>query len=255
MNRQFIKGKSIQYGLYRPLRAFYDHVLKPSRARDIRRAMRLYAPFVGAGDLCFDIGANLGNRVQSLLKLGGTVIAVEPHPRCVEELHARFVHNHSFRCVSKAVGREAGRATFHLAPSTQQSSLRQDWVDRWISSVNVEVTTLDLLIEEFGVPKFCKIDVEGYEREVLGGLSRPIDVISFEYHAQDGDIERAVACLGHLRELGRFRVNVAPMETCELLSEKWWDDEVFLDVFLNDVVRDPNCFYGDLFVSFNLKVQ
>jgi FkbM family methyltransferase len=251
MDLQFVKSKSIQYGCYRPLRAFYNHVLKPSRARDIRRATKLYSQFVDRGDLCFDIGANLGNRVQSLLALKGTVIAVEPHPRCVEELRARFGNDPAFHCVAKAVGREPGRATFHLAAASQQSSLRQDWIDQWVSSIDVEVTTLDSLIEEFGIPKFCKIDVEGCELEVLGGLSRPIDVISFEYHAQQGDIERTIGCLKYLRGLGRFRVNVSPMETLELLSETWWDDEAFLDVFLNDLIPNPEYFYGDIFVSFH----
>ncbi len=250
MITKFIKEKTIKYGWYRPFRAIYNHVIKPSRASDIRRAMGLYRQFVSAGDLCFDIGANLGNRAQALLKLKGTVIAVEPHPGCVEELQARFGHDRAFRCVAKAVGREPGRATLHLATSTQQSSLRQDWVDRCVSSIDVEVTTLDLLIREFGIPRLCKIDVEGYEREVLGGLSRPIDVISFEYRAVEGDIERTVACLRYLRELGRYRANISPKETLQLLSETWWDDDAFVEVFLNDLIPNPKYFYGDIFISY-----
>lgn len=250
MYKSFLKQNSIKYGLYRPLRTFYNHVLKPSRARDIRRATRLYSPFVNAGDLCFDIGANLGNRTQALLKLKTKVVALEPNPGCVEELRARFGHDRAFRCVAKAVGRELGRATLHLAPSSTMSSLRSEWSNRWVSSVDVDVTTLDLLIEEFGVPKFCKIDVEGYEKEVLGGLARPIDVISFEYRALNGDVERAVACLDYLRTLGRYRVNVSPKETLELVTKTWWDDEAFRDVFLKELVPHEKYVYGDIFISY-----
>jgi hypothetical protein len=49
------------------------------------------------------------------------------------------------------------------------------------SVCEVEVSTLDALIDSFGIPSFCKIDVEGYEYEVLKGLTQPIPSLSFEY--------------------------------------------------------------------------
>jgi hypothetical protein len=48
----------------------------------------------------------------------------------------------------------------------------------------VNVATLDSLIDEFGVPDYAKIDVEGFDLEVLRGLSRPIPLLSFEYNSQ-----------------------------------------------------------------------
>jgi hypothetical protein len=51
----------------------------------------------------------------------------------------------------------------------------------WTGKQTIEVTTLDSLIEEFGSPGFIKIDVEGYEFEVLSGLSRPVRALSFEF--------------------------------------------------------------------------
>jgi hypothetical protein len=75
----------------------------------------------------------------------------------------------------------------------------------WGRSVTVPVTTLDSLIALHGEPAFCKIDVEGFEREVLKGLSRPLARLSFEFHAEF--IGEALACLERLRELGMYRFN------------------------------------------------
>jgi len=51
----------------------------------------------------------------------------------------------------------------------------------WSDPIGVPLTTLDALIAEYGVPVFCKIDVEGYEWQVIAGLSQPLPLLSFEF--------------------------------------------------------------------------
>jgi hypothetical protein len=43
---------------------------------------RFYAQFLRRGDLCFDLGAHVGDRVRAFSRLGARVVAVEPDPLC-----------------------------------------------------------------------------------------------------------------------------------------------------------------------------
>ena len=90
----------------------------------------------------------------------------------------------------------------------------------WDTAVTVPVTTLDELIGRYGRPAFCKIDVEGFELEVLRGLSTPIPAISFEYIPAALDV--ALGCINRLQELGDYRFNHVPGESHKLQTGRWF---------------------------------
>jgi hypothetical protein len=96
---------------------------------------------------------------------------------------------------------------------------------RWDRSVEVEVLTLDNLIAIYGEPAFCKIDVEGFEVEVLMGLTRPLRGMSFEYLPPAHDA--ALTALDLVERLGRtaggYLYNYSPVETMRLVSDRWLD--------------------------------
>jgi hypothetical protein len=92
---------------------------------------------------------------------------------------------------------------------------------RWTSSVDVEVVTLDDLIDEFGVPAFCKVDVEGFELEVLTGLTQAVRALSFEYLPPAH--EAALSTLDLVGRIGRYEYNYSPIETMRLASPSWLD--------------------------------
>jgi FkbM family methyltransferase len=204
------------------------------------RAMtRFYRQFLSPGDVAFDIGAHVGSRVRAWRKLGVRVIAIEPQPDCLRVLRLFFGRDRGVTILPVAVGREPGTARLALSTATPTvSSMSSDWIDsmtahrgfagvRWDRSVEVEVTTLDELVGVHGPPAFCKIDVEGFEEEVLAGLNRPLRALSFEYLPPAH--EAALAALDRVEQLGGpaggYRYNYSPIETMRLASDHWLDAE------------------------------
>ena len=76
------------------------------------------------------------------------------------------------------------------------------------------MTTLDALIARHGAPAFAKIDVEGFEAEVLPGLTQAVPALSFEFTTIQRDV--ALACLERCQALGYVRYNAALGESQEL---------------------------------------
>jgi FkbM family methyltransferase len=198
-----------------------------------RRMVRLYREFLAPGELGFDIGAHVGSRVRAWRALGARVIAVEPQPDCLRVLRLLFGRDAGVTIVPLAVGARPGRARLGVSTATPTvSSMSPDWMEsvtgdrrfagvRWDRSVDVEVTTLDDLIAAYGVPAFCKIDVEGFEAEVLAGLTRPLRGLSFEYLPPAHDA--ALAVLDRVDGLGEYVYNYSPIETMRFASDSWLD--------------------------------
>ena len=170
----------------------------------------------------------MGDRSRLLLSLGAHVVAVEPQPECAAAL--RQVHGLTVE--ETALGAVAGRGEIRLASESTIASMSPGWVDRvrtsgrfgapeWREALSVPVNTLDELIDRYGTPGFCKIDVEGYESEVIAGLSRPLPLLSFEYTAEWRDA--AAAVVQQLQQLAPYRFNVAPGSSHRLASEEWQD--------------------------------
>lgn len=89
----------------------------------------------------------------------------------------------------------------------------------WTQTEKVTVITLDKLCKEFGVPQFCKIDVEGYESEVLLGLSYPIPYICFEFNYPM--LSDTLKSLDVLHLLGDYECNFFRYEEMKLVLTEW----------------------------------
>jgi FkbM family methyltransferase len=187
-----------------------------------------YGRFIGPGELCFDVGANLGNRTTILLSLGARVICIEPQPACVKRLRKLFGNNTNVVIVAAAAGEKEGRGELAICEEEPTiSTMSEKWKsegrfagkNQWTKTVPVEVTTLDCLIARYGMPTFCKIDVEGFEIPVLKGLSLPIPFISFEFTREF--FTDAQSVIGRLLSIGSTGFNASFGESMALIDERW----------------------------------
>jgi FkbM family methyltransferase len=184
------------------------------------------------------------------LEAGARVVAFEPNPLVLPELQARCGHHKNWTVVATALGSGAAIATLHARESHGQSSLAAEWGGNVIATYNVPVVTLDSAIQCFGSPAFCKIDVEGWELEVMRGLTQPIPLISFEFHLNDPGIRKTIACLEKLTQFGASRANITPAETSTFHFEEWIPLAQFLGWFPGDLEQSlPGFHYGDIFVK------
>lgn len=196
-----------------------------------RRLRRFYSQFVSRGDLVFDLGAHAGNRTRAFAAMGCRVVAVEPQPDFARLLRMLFARSANVEVIEAAVGEKAGRTSLMISERTPTvTTIAGAWHEaratepdfshvEWNRKVEIETTTLDVLIERFGAPAFIKMDVEGAEPSVLAGLSRPVRALSFEYLPRALDYARV--CVERLRALGAYRYNWSRGESYRMNEERW----------------------------------
>jgi FkbM family methyltransferase len=208
-------------GLFHKLRLLF----KTKEEKEMLAArVGMYKKIITAGDLVFDVGANVGNRVEAFLKIKARVVAIEPQANCRKILIAKF--GNKIKIVPKGLGEKEEVKTMYISPSSTISSFAEDWIDavkqtrfqneEWDQTEQIELTTLEKIIEKFGIPVFIKIDVEGFELQVLKGLQTPIKKISFEYTVPE-QLNRVRECIEQLNSISpKYQYNYSVGEKMEL---------------------------------------
>ena len=241
------------WGIIKHFRIYKD--AKQWTAHD-QKMLEFYSQFISVGDVCFDIGANIGNRTKIFLKLGAKVVAVEPQKECLRILKARY-RNKRLIVMQKVLGASEGEAELMISGANTISSLSRDWIEAvkrsgrfsnylWETKQTVSMTTLDSLIVTYGIPSFIKIDVEGFEYQVIQGLSQPIKTISLEFTPEY--IESTFKCIDYLQSIGNIRLNYSIEETSQLALVKWVKSQEMKKILAS--YKDDIRLFGDVYVQF-----
>jgi FkbM family methyltransferase len=181
-------------GVTRSLRTYY----RPSH---LAAMTAFYRTIVKPGDLVFDIGAHVGDRVLAFRRLGCRVVALEPQPALAFTLRRLYGRNPGVSIVQAAVSDEPGSLRLRInTRNPTVSTASSAFVDAaqagavgwggqvWDEDIHIDAVTLDGLIARYGLPSFVKIDVEGLEDRVLAGLSHPVPALSFEFTTHQRDV-------------------------------------------------------------------
>lgn len=220
----------------------------------IERRKRLFSSLIKSGELCFDVGANVGNRVEPLLQIGAKVLAVEPQKSCYKTLHRKF--GNRIILIKKGLSDQEGVKKFYISDASVLSTYSEEWITmgkkdrfkehKWHKAVETEMTTLDKLIQQYGIPAFIKIDVEGYELEVLKGLSSPIKYISFEYAVPE-QLQKAIDCVLRIYFTNKeIECNYSVGESMELVLDNWLSVDQMKEYMHSG--KFINSFFGDIYV-------
>jgi hypothetical protein len=136
------------------------------------------------------------------------------------------------------------------------STLSRIWVDEttkngrfegvsWNRTATVPLTTLDAAIARYGMPAFVKIDVEGFEYEVLKGLSTAVNALSIEFATET--LANASSAIDHVLSLAEMRFQIVQGEATEFLTDGWMPAAAALEQLRGLCAHDALA-WGDVYM-------
>lgn len=197
--KDFIKNILLKAGIWYKVQFsdWYREMKKPGYRKKIASLSTFYRQLFGNRkvSLIFDIGANVGDYSYVYSRLAEKLVIIEPDQKNVRILTSRFGSKKGISIVPAAVSDKEGTADFFMEDEgSTLNTLSDKWVDvlshaeksrftdvhRFGKRTRVQTITLDQLIRQYGKPDYIKIDVEGFEKQVISGLKTIVPWISFE---------------------------------------------------------------------------
>lgn len=107
--------------------------------------------------------------------------------------------------------------------------------------------TIESLIQKHGIPSYVKLDVEGYELQVVLGLESKVRLLSLEYHLNDEDCATKLKVIRRLKGLGTLSFNLLREGDGKFLWTQFVSERAFLENFPNLLKSQGGEPYGDIF--------
>lgn len=158
--------------------------------------------------LIFDIGANRGAWTKANLNSGKNFILVEANPFLASSLKNEvFNLNKNIIVLNYAVSFNLNPITFYISDADTISTCSEEWINNsrfsgqysW-SPITVRSVTLDKLIDDYGTPDLIKIDTEGFEYEVICGLTKKVPMLCFEWAEES--LDKILLTVKRLQSIG-----------------------------------------------------
>ena len=193
---------------------------------------RFYSKFVQKNNLCFDVGANIGNKTEIFVSLGAKVVSIEPQSKCIQKLKEKFKESGVVTIVPKAISDSEGISRIAISSFDGYTSMSEKWISKvlesrrfrksvtWSEWREVETTTLDKLISEHGVPHYIKVDVEGFEPSVFRGLHTAVSYLSFEFTWPE-TLDDTYSVIDLVDALGNYEYNYVEEGSAEFKLKDW----------------------------------
>ena len=201
-------------------------------------------------DIIFDIGAHNGEKSIKLINFFSKIVLVEPQPNCIEILKTKFSKLENAIIVQAGLSSKEEILDLKINSSNPLiSTFSEHWDkgrfknSKWDKKLKIKTITLDKLISKYGHPSYIKIDVEGFEYEVVKGLSKKTGIISFEFTSEF--FQESINCLNYLEKLGYDKFNFSEGER-KKFNTSWLIKNQLISSINKEIKNDP-LFWGDIY--------
>jgi len=222
---------------------------------------RAYTNLINEGDVVFELGANIGYyalQAANLVGKTGLVYAIEPVPQNVQALRENIELNgfSNIEVYEIAIGERDEKSKIMISEKGNLCTMESVNAHRtFISSTEIETMSLDSFVKGRRVPDFLRMDVEGYEYNIIKGMPELLRLghprrMFIEVHF---DIlrEKAMEMLKTLKESG-YEIIVATVEphpavqnsplgirATTLLDKFIGVGQGYINVSIDDILSNP----------------
>ena len=253
MLKKLLKELLLDVGLYYKINGYrFRH-----DSRNISQKA-FYSSIIGRDDLVFDVGANIGQRADIFSQLSRKVIAFEPQAHCIRHLRSRFAFRRNVVVEHIALSDAEGETAIYESNSHDLTSMSLKFIEtvsqsifkdqQWKPPVLVRTKSLDQMIATYGLPRFIKIDVEGFELNVLNGLSHPVSWVTFEH--TPGLLDETEKCVRRMNRISEgYLFNYCLGENLQFALGEHVDFSTFVNAVLPRIRGKGQ--FGDVYAVLN----